>query len=61
MEFFDLFGKLPDGKPFWIEAVSDINAARTHAHHLSRIFAQEYFIYSEKNGRIVERINDCTN
>jgi hypothetical protein len=57
MEWFDLFGRLPDGKPLWIEAARDINTAEKHAKQLSRISSGEYFIYSEKHGRVVERIH----
>jgi hypothetical protein len=56
MKAFDLFGRLPNGRPFWIEAVSDIGAAEKHASLLSETFEGEYFIYSEKEGRIIERV-----
>jgi hypothetical protein len=56
MEAFDLFGRLPDGKPLWIEAVSELDAAEKDADRLSRIFAVEYFIYSEKAGRVVQAL-----
>jgi hypothetical protein len=57
MEAFDIFGRLPDGKPLWIEAVGDLDTAEKHANQLSRIFAEEYFIYSEQHGRIVQHVN----
>jgi hypothetical protein len=57
MRAFDVFGRLPDGKPLWIEAVGDLDTAEKHATQLSRIFASEYFIYSEQHGRVIERIN----
>ena len=56
MKTFDLFGRLPSGKLFWIEAVSDMGAARTHADRLSEIFPGEYFIYSEQDGQIINCI-----
>lgn len=56
MKAFDLFGRLPDGKPLWIGAVSDIDEAEEHANRLSGISAGEYFIYSERDGRVIERI-----
>lgn len=57
MGVFDVFGRLPDGKPLWIEAVGDLDTAEKHATQLSRLFANEYFIYSEQHGRVVEHIN----
>ena len=57
MKAFDLFGRLPSGKLFWIEAESDLGAARTHADRLSEIFPREYVIYSEKDGQIIESIS----
>jgi hypothetical protein len=57
MEAFDLFRRLPNGKPLWIEAVRDLDTAQKHANQLSRIFAGEYFIYSERHGRVIERIH----
>ena len=56
MKAFDLFGRLPNGKPFFVGAVADIGAAEKHASLLSEIFAGEYFIYSEKDGQIIEPV-----
>ncbi len=48
MEAFDIFGRLPGGKPLWTEAVAELDAAGKHANRLSRTFAAEYFIYSRE-------------
>lgn len=57
MKWFDIFGRLPDGKPLWIEAVGDLDTAEKHVNQLSRISAGEYFIYSEQQGRVVQHVN----
>lgn len=56
MKVFDIFGRLPDGKPLWIESVEDLGIAEQQATRFSEIFRGECFVYSERDGLIVKRI-----
>ena len=48
----DIFDKLPDGSPMWIEAVEGLDNARARVKELRRRVPADYFIYSEQNGTI---------
>ena len=48
----DIFARLPDGSPMWIEAVEGLDAARARVRELNRVAPRDYFIYSERNGSI---------
>ena len=50
----DIFARLPDGSPIWLEAVEGLQNARARVRELSRVAPKDYFIYSEQNG-IIER------
>jgi hypothetical protein len=52
---FDIFIRLPDGHPVWMEAVENLEQARTRLKQVARNALGDCFIYSEKNG-IVELI-----
>jgi len=49
----DIFGRLPSGKPLWMECVEGLDQARQRVHELASTAPREYFIYSEASG-IVE-------
>jgi hypothetical protein len=49
---FDIFARLPDGGPIWIECVEGVNEAKRRVSELSLIAPREYFIYSETSGAI---------
>jgi hypothetical protein len=51
---FDIFMRLPDGKPLWIESVEGLQPARQKLSHLASAARAEYFIYSEKTGGVIE-------
>lgn len=53
---FDIFSTLPDGSPLWLEAVEGLEAAKRRLRGLARIRPGNYFIYSERNGGVVERV-----
>ncbi len=53
---FDIFRKLPDGKPVWVEAVEGLEEAKKRLTGLALISPEEYFIYSESKGIVVERV-----
>jgi hypothetical protein len=52
---YDIFMKLPDGSPLWLEAVQGLDQARSRLASLARSSEGDYFVYSEKSGGIIER------
>ena len=48
----DIFEKLPDGSPMWVEAVEGLDKARARVKELSQRAPADYFIYSKQNGKI---------
>jgi hypothetical protein len=51
---FDIFKRLPDGHPLWVKAVDGLEEARAQLARLPSSSRDEYFIYSVKNGCIVQ-------
>jgi hypothetical protein len=51
---FDIFKKLPDGHPLWVRAVVGLEEAKNQLARLAASSPGEYFIYSARNGRIVQ-------
>lgn len=49
---FDIFEKLSDGHPIWVESVGTLDQARQKVRELTARTTHEYFIYSEHNGVI---------
>jgi hypothetical protein len=60
VKLFDLFARLPDGKPLWIESVENLALAEHHAARLLDMFRGECLVYSERDGLIVKRIDHST-
>jgi len=52
---FAIFTMLPDGRPFWIESVETLEAARGCLREVARNAPGNCFIYSAKSG-VVELI-----
>ena len=52
---FAIFTMLPDGQPFWIESVENLEDARKRLREVARNAPGDSFIYSEKSG-VVELI-----
>jgi len=50
---FDIFGRLPDGSPLWLESVEGWEQAKRRLNGLARLRPGSYFIYSEKTGGVV--------
>ena len=48
----DIFARLPDGSPMWIEAVEGLENARARVRVLNRMVPRDYFLFSEQNGRV---------
>ena len=54
---YDLFSRLPDGSPLWLESIEGLEKAEKRMGVLARLHPDgEYFIYSEKCGGVVRRI-----
>ena len=53
---FDIFSRLPDGSPLWLESVEGLAQAQQRLDGLARLHPGEYFIYSEKAGGVVRRV-----
>ena len=51
---FDIFKKLPDGHPLWVKAVDGLEEAKNQLARLAVSSPGEYFIYSARNGHIVQ-------
>ena len=51
---FDIFKRLPDGHPLWVKAVEGLEEARNQLARLAVSSPGEYFIYSARNGCIVQ-------
>jgi hypothetical protein len=52
---FAIFAMLPDGQPFWIESVENLEDARERLREVARNAPGDCFIYSAKSG-VVELI-----
>lgn len=54
---YDLFSRLPDGSPLWLESIEGLEKAEKRMDLLARSHPKDaYFIYSEKRGGVVRRI-----
>lgn len=50
---FDIFMKLPDGKPLWLEAVEGYEKAKRQMEKLTRITPGEYFLFDSRTGQVI--------
>ena len=51
---FDIFKKLPDGHPLWVQAVEGLEEAKKQLARLAASSPGDCFIYCARNGRIVQ-------
>jgi hypothetical protein len=51
---FDIFLRLPDGRPLWVEAVDGFEKAKVHVEELVQVSPGDYFIFDSKTGRILQ-------
>jgi hypothetical protein len=51
---FDIFKRLPDGQPLWVKAVDGLEEARAQLARLAASAPGDYFIYSMRDGRILQ-------
>ena len=49
---FDIFARLPDGTPIWMESVEGVEKTSNRVHELTLIAPRDYFVYSEASGAI---------
>jgi hypothetical protein len=52
---FDIFANSHDGNPVWIKSVETLEEAEACLTHVALISPGEYFIYSERQGVVVDR------
>jgi hypothetical protein len=50
----DIFLRLPDGKPLWVEAVEGYDKAKLHIQTLLQVSPGEYFIFDSRTGQILK-------
>jgi hypothetical protein len=48
----DIFLRLPDGKPLWVEAVEGYEKAKVHIQKLIQVSPGDYFIFDSRTGQI---------
>lgn len=51
---YDIFRRLPDGGPVWIEAVQTLEGARVRLTSLLEVQPGDYFVYDLVHNKIVE-------
>ncbi|HWF39137.1 MAG TPA: hypothetical protein VG322_11495 [Candidatus Acidoferrales bacterium] len=56
---FDIFSRLPDGSPLWVESIEGLKKARERLDRLAQLNPGEYFIYSEGIGGVVSRVPEA--
>ena len=50
---FDIFMKLPDGHPIWIQAAESLEEARRQVLQIASEAPGDYFIFNAKNGQVI--------
>lgn len=56
---FDVFVRLPDGKPLLVASVEDLKLAEQHAKRWMEKFKGECIVYSEQHGRVFRALYDA--
>jgi hypothetical protein len=51
---YDIFRRLPDGGPVWIEAVETLEGARARLRYLLEAQPGDYFVYDLVQNKIIE-------
>jgi hypothetical protein len=54
---FDIFANPHDGNPVWIKSVETLEEAEACLTHAALVSPGDYFIYSERQGVIVDRFS----
>jgi hypothetical protein len=50
---YDIFRKLPDSGPIWVEEVQDLEQARERLASLTEIRPGDYFVYDAHSAKII--------
>jgi hypothetical protein len=50
---YDIFRKLPDGAPLWIEAVPSLELAKTRLASLTELQPGDYMVYDLSRNQVV--------
>ena len=51
---YDIFRRLPDGGPIWIEAVQTLEGAKARLRYLLEAQPGDYFVYDLVQNKIIE-------
>jgi hypothetical protein len=52
-EIFDIFRRLPDGDPLWVQAVDGFAQAESALRHLASTSSGDYFIFDSRTASIL--------
>ena len=52
----DIFKEDMSGNPVWIDAVGNLESARSRLRQLVSVFPGEYFVFDQRSRRIVVRL-----
>jgi hypothetical protein len=58
---FDIFARLPDGHPLWIQSCESLAEARKRLKQVARNALGDYFIYSEETGVVELIVHEAEN
>jgi hypothetical protein len=53
MPSFDIFKKLPDGQPLWVQAVEGLEEAKRQLTQMALASPGDYFIYNTRSGEVI--------
>jgi hypothetical protein len=57
---FDIFRKLPDNSPIWVEAVIGLEAVKQRLLHLAMVSPGEYIVFDPRAQRFIDPFSDRT-
>ena len=52
----DIFKEDPGGNPIWVDAVGDLENARSRVRQLASVFPGQHFFFDQRSRQIVVRI-----
>jgi hypothetical protein len=52
----DIFKEAVGGNPVWVDAVRDLENARSRVNQLASVFPGEYFIFDQRTRQILVRL-----
>lgn len=57
---FDIFRRLPDGQPLWVQAVEGLEEAKLQLTHLVKASPGTYFIFDARRSAIIYTFEGAT-